>query len=350
MRCERPVTLQSGVVVPCQKCPQCRRARAADYRRIARAGFERPGSFALLTLTAPNFATGAVHRAMSKHDDKPVRCPCGRYHARSWPLSGIPLNIGDYRYDDAALFNLCTGLLWNTVATKLRRLGIEYVACRELQRRLSTHIHVILRGDFDPDEVETMATATTSRRWGVTFGSDTDIRTLGGDGDDLRRTAAYVCKYVTKDVDEVPAAVAAGMTDRDMAALAGFRGRFLSAMYRLPEVRGVIVDPDCPYHRLGGWDDPWENGKYLVVPDDDPAARPAIPPRIAPEHFGDDIELVGCACQRCDRLKHADFADFGMGSRRFTRSRGWCDVTMASLAQERREYWIDQMWSKMFGD
>jgi hypothetical protein len=246
-------------------CPPCAETYRADTYQLIKAGLvggkgipesvgAHPAVFA--TLTAPSF--GPVHtRVVDRRTGKvrpchvrrnPRPCPHGKLlvctarHTENHPSLGRPLCLDCYDHAHHVVWNAWAGELWRRTTIALTRalrawekaygvrLRVSYGKVAEYQRRGVVHFHALIRLDArDPDDpdailappaqitaadlVELVAdtiTATglrtpeyadTGHTWPIHWGSQLDVRPVGGlDGADLtsEAVAAYLAKYATK--------------------------------------------------------------------------------------------------------------------------------------------------------
>jgi hypothetical protein len=216
--CKRPIRVANGLQVRCQsrnkkRCPSCAALHAGDWKQILRSGLDHSEPqkyrYFLLTLTAPSF--GKVHY-ISRSSDKSRRCGCGATQTpNDRDLAGLPISPDTYDYLGAARFNRDLGRLVDATRAALRRDSptLEYCVVREWQKRLSLHVHLILRLDVTSDRSAQHLLKITA---GIASSSDVDgsIISWGKQKtcDEIRadtsaRATAYLAKtvnYVAKDI------------------------------------------------------------------------------------------------------------------------------------------------------
>jgi hypothetical protein len=260
------------IEIPCGNrraaaCPSCSRIYKGDTYQVMIAGLSgghgipagvasHPAVFA--TLTAPSF--GPVHRGPGKPGQNPPRCrprrdkplcrhglavSCGQRHQDGDPLTGQPLCVSCFDYQQAVLFNASVPALWNQTTHALRsqlaastgltqralrqQLRLSFGKVIEYQHRGLIHIHAVIRidgpegpGDPPPAWADTTllrtAVTTAAAMPSVTlphpathgtltlaWGRQADIRIVRRDttGElDACKVAAYVAKYSSKSTED----------------------------------------------------------------------------------------------------------------------------------------------------
>ncbi|MFF5720627.1 replication initiator [Streptomyces buecherae] len=267
-------------------CAPCSWVHAGDTWHLVRAGLlggkgvpptvsRHPRVF--VTLTAPSF--GPVHRlGEPRHRCRPRRdaplCPhgrdlsCAHVHSRTDPLIGQPLCGQCYRYADHVLWNATAPELWSRTVRVIRRrlaaagdiprsklkehLGAAFTKVAEFQKRGAIHYHAVMRLDgadgpaSAPPEwatIEALSAAIVSAvqsvyaplpyapeighfeaRWGTQL--DIHPITVGRGAVSDQAVAAYIAKYITKDVGSF------GGTDRPLLARHQIARRPVSRHFR----------------------------------------------------------------------------------------------------------------------
>jgi hypothetical protein len=245
-------------------CEPCSRLHAGDTFHLVRSGLlggkglpERVTEHSRLfvTLTAPSF--GPVHRATPGGPCHPRRgggvCEhgrpvgCGLVHAPDARAVGQPLCRDCYDYTSHVLWHAHAGELWNRTTRAIRRhlatvaglpqsrigdhLRLSFAKVAEYQKRGAVHFHAVIRldgpdgPDTPPPGWATAAVLADAVRGAVDttevplpylpalgelvvrWGSQIDVHTIraavdGGGPITDQAVAAYVAKYVAKDVGD----------------------------------------------------------------------------------------------------------------------------------------------------
>jgi hypothetical protein len=241
-------------------CPSCSAVYGLDAFHLVAAGLRggkgmpeevanHPAVF--FTLTAPSF--GAVH-SLREHDGQARTCrPQGQgrcahgysrcclvVHERSDQALGSPLCAECFDYGAAVLWNALAPELWRRATIGIRRrlastagiarsalkshLRLSFAKVIEYQRRGMVHLHVVARLDGPGEQIsppeapfgaELLAGAIlraaqaarvpypngAGRAGETRWGSQLDVRVLGGDGHSPGAAAGYLAKYAVKSAD-----------------------------------------------------------------------------------------------------------------------------------------------------
>ena len=242
------------------RCPTCSAVYRSDAYQLVAAGLRggkgipesvaaHPAIFA--TLTAPSF--GPVHSTrQAGGQSRPCRpqptgvCPhgqpraCNLVHDPDDPQVGSPICPDCFDYRSAVVWNALAGELWRRTTIAARRslaraasipattlhhhVRVSFAKVVEYQHRGVVHLHAVIRLDHpdrpaDPPPapfdtallataVQHAATAATvpypdspgldgTARWGTQL----DLRPIGGVGTIPGVVAAYLAKYATKSTD-----------------------------------------------------------------------------------------------------------------------------------------------------
>lgn len=222
-------------------CPACSDLYALDTWHIVTGGLT-PDATAnavtvFITLTAPSFGPVHTHHAKATPCGAiaPTHCrhtspaPCPLTHDGGDDTAGTPVCARCYDYTGHVLTSWWFPELWKRYVLTLRRLitrhspgaTVSFVKVMEMQTRLAPHYHAIIRitGPDDTahhvtaDTVVTLAMLAASHtRLEVPtpggarvlrFGAQVDVQPIDT-GDNARRVAGYLAKYVTKTITATP--------------------------------------------------------------------------------------------------------------------------------------------------
>jgi hypothetical protein len=291
------------------RCPTCSAVYRSDAYQLVAAGLRggkgipetvanHPAIFA--TLTAPSF--GPVHSTRNAAGQsrrcrpQPTGvCPhgqpraCHLVHDPDDPQVGSPICPDCFDYRSAVVWNALTGELWRRTTIAARRslaraasipatrlhhhVRVSFAKVVEYQRRGVVHLHAVIRLDH-PDQpadpppalfdtallttaVQRAATAATVTypaspgldgvaRWGTQL----DLRPVGGVGTIPGVVAAYLAKYATKSTD--PAGHLDHRLERaDLDTLDQHLNPHLARMVRTAWDLGA--QPELDHLRLQAW-------------------------------------------------------------------------------------------------
>ncbi len=243
------------------RCPTCSAVYRSDAYQLVAAGLRggkgipetvaaHPAIFA--TLTAPSF--GPVHstRNAAAGEPRPCRpqptgvCPhrqpraCHLVHDPDDPQVGSPICPDCFDYRSAVVWNALAGELWRRTTIAARRslaraagipatklsahVRVSFAKVVEYQHRGVVHLHAVIRLDHPdqpadpppaPFDTELLATAiqhaattaavaypaTAGLDGAARWGTQLDLRPIGGVGTVPGVVAAYLAKYATKSTD-----------------------------------------------------------------------------------------------------------------------------------------------------
>jgi hypothetical protein len=124
----------------------------------------------LLTPTLPGF--GAVHTGTRMRRGALHPCECGHLHGQADPLLGTPIDPDTYDYRGQALglifFAPTLDRFWQNLRRATGR-NVAYAGTVEMQRRLATHAHYLVRGTIPRALTKQVAEGTYFQAWWPTF-------------------------------------------------------------------------------------------------------------------------------------------------------------------------------------
>lgn len=312
------------------KCESCSELYQQDARAIIYAGLDETRSFTFITLTAPSF--GAVHLVPKKVVKGAAArvCRCGLVHAPGDDLRGVPLDMGAYDYDAAALWNLNSGKLWDRFKTRLNReygSKLQYLKVAEWQERGSIHLHVLVQAVVPKATVVKVAkeVSTVDRLTGsvVVYGSRVDVQLVAPTDGGSRRSklGGYIAKlvgYVAKDL-------ASGKQNR--AAQAHFIN-LEKAAEKLHHERPALAPDTCRCGETSQWIHP-VTGQIFPL---DPSGHPS---RYCGNAPGRKKRTECKGVKNCSALLHRQA---GYRGHVLTKSRGWAEKSFKSEREARRAF------------